>query len=232
MTTKTISEQQLSAYFDGELSPAERAEVEQWLAREAEAEDAVAASAGPSGRAVLAELGLMRDALGASLNAEAARVPEARFEQIWDEIDRALDRDTAAHQPAAPSPSFWTRAFGLLRPVWVPVAATAGVAAVLLAVVKGGAVPTDTTGTNTAELVASKPEPLPAVAPTPAPAPALVAAAEVEPSFPEPDMREADIERIEFSGKQGRIGTIEGKRGTTTVIWVSDEEPGAGERSL
>jgi anti-sigma factor RsiW len=219
MTTRTISEQQLSAYFDGELSPAERAEVEQWLARDA---------AAPSGRAVLAELGLMRDALGASLSAEAARVPEARFEQIWDEIDRALDRDTAAHQPAAPSPSLWTRALAMLRPVWVPVAATAGVAAVLIAVVNGGAVPTDPSATNTAELVASKPEPQPAVIP----APVLVAAAEVEPTFPEPDMREADIERIEFSGKQGRIGTIEGKGGTTTVIWVSDEDDGASERSL
>lgn len=228
MTTKTISEQQLSAYFDGELSPAERAEVEQWLAREAD--DAQSAAA-PSGRAVLAELGLMRDALGASLNAEAARVPEARFEQIWDEIDRALDRDTAAHQPATPSPSFWTRAVGLLRPMWVPVAATAGVAAVLLAVVRGGAVPTDAATTNTAELVASKADPLPTVAPAPA-TPGLVAAAEAEPVFPEPDMREADIERIEFSGKQGRIGTIEGKRGTTTVIWVSDEDPGTGQRSL
>lgn len=231
MTTKTISEQQLSAYFDGELSAAERAEVEQWLASEAEDADHAAPGARPSGRAVLAELGLMRDALGASLNAEAARVPEARFEQIWDEIDRTLDRDTAAHQPATPSPSFWTRALGLLRPVWVPVAATAGVAAVLLAVVTGGAVPTDTAPTNTAELVASKAEPQPAVAPAPT-TPGLVAAAETEPSFPEPDMREADIERIEFSGKQGRIGTIEGKRGTTTVIWVSDEEPGTGQRSL
>lgn len=226
MTTKTISEQQLSAYFDGELSPAEHAEVEQWLAQEDAAEATPGAKS--SGRAVLAELGLMRGALAASLNAEAARVPEARFEQIWDEIDRTLDRDTAAHQPAVASPSLWARALGLLRPVWVPVAATAGVAAVLLAVVQGGAVPTDAAGTNTAELVASKPAPLPAVAP----APVIVAAAEAEPAFPEPDMREADIERIEFSGKQGRIGTIEGKRGTTTVIWVSDEEPGAGERSL
>lgn len=228
MTTKTISEQQLSAYFDGELSPAERTEVEQWLAREA---DGAHGAAAPSGRAVLAELGLMRDALGASLTAEAARVPEARFEQIWDEIDRALDRDTAAHQPATPSPSFWARAVGLLRPMWVPVAATAGVAAVLLAVIRGGAVPTDAATTNTAELVASKSDPLPLVAPAPA-TPGLVAAAEAEPVFPEPDMREADIERIEFSGKQGRIGTIEGKRGTTTVIWVSDEDPGTGQRSL
>ncbi len=229
MTTRTISEQQLSAYFDGELSPAERAEVEQWLAHDTGAASAgTSGPSGPSGRAVLAEFGLMRDALGASLNAEAARVPEARFEQIWDEIDRALDRDTAAHQPAAPNPSLWARALGMLRPVWIPVAATAGVAAVLIAVVNGGVVPTGETNTNTAELVASKPEPLPAVAP----APVHVAAAEAEPLFPEPDMREAEIERIEFSGKQGRIGTIEGKRGTTTVIWVSDEDAGAGERSL
>ncbi len=216
MTTRTISEQQLSAYFDGELEPAERAEVEQWLARDA---------AGPRGKALLGELGLMRDALGASLNAEAARVPEARFEQIWDEIDRALDRETAAHQPAAPSPSLWARALGMIRPVWMPVAATAGVTAVLVAVVSSGAVTTSEPDANTPEVAASKP------APTVAPAPVLAVAPE-EPAFPEPEMREAEIERIEFSGKQGRIGTIEGKRGTTTVIWVSDEDAGPGERSL
>ncbi len=184
MTTRTISEQQLSAYFDGELEPAERAEVEQWLARDA---------AGPRGKALLGELGLMRDALGASLNAEAARVPEARFEQIWDEIDRALDRETAAHQPAAPSPSLWARALGMIRPVWMPVAATAGVTAVLVAVVSSGAVTTSEPDANTPEVAASKP------APTVAPAPVLAGAPE-GPAFPEPERRGAGVERIEFSG--------------------------------
>ncbi len=204
-----VTEEQLSAYFDGELDPSERAQVEQWLARDA------------AGRATLAELGVMRGAITVSLDAEAAKVPAARFEQIWDEIDRALDRETAAHLPAAPVPSLWARMLGILRPAWVPVAAVAGVAAVAIVFVSGGAV----TPTNTPELAASNP--VPTVA---APAPAL--AQDAEAVFPLPEMYEAEIERIEFGGKNGRIGTIEGKRGTTTVIWVSDEDAAPGQRSL
>lgn len=204
-----VTEEQLSAYFDGELDPAERAEVEQWLARDV------------AGRATLAELGVMRDAITVSLDAEAAKVPAARFEQIWDEIDRALDRETAAHQPAAAVPSLWTRMLGVLRPAWLPVAAVAGVAAVAIVFVSGGAV----TPTNSPEVAASKPTPT-------IPAPALAAVPEAEAVFPAPDMHEAEIERIEFGGKNGRIGTIEGKRGTTTVIWVSDEDAAPGQRSL
>jgi anti-sigma factor RsiW len=218
--SNSIPEEKLSAYFDGELEPAERQEVEQWLARD------------PAGQATLAELGMMRQALDASLAAEAAKVPQARFEQIWDEIDRTLDRETAAHMPAVAAPSLWTRMLNVLRPAWAPVAAVAGVAAVLIVVVSSGAVTTADTA-NTDEIAASKPAPT--VAPEGAPvitSPALAVAPEPEQNFPAPDMHEAEIERIEFGGKNGRIGTIEGKRGTTTVIWVSDEDAGPGQRSL
>ncbi len=223
--SKTISEEQLSAYFDGELGPEERAEVEQWLARDA------------AGRATLAELGVMRDAIGASLAAEAAKVPQARFEQIWDEIDRTLDRETAAHQPAAPMPSLWTRMLGVLRPVWAPAVAVAGVAAVLIAVVSNNPVSNNPAGNNLASNNPAAPANSPdSAASKPAQpvleAPAIAVVPEVEAAFPAPDMHEAEIERIEFGGRNGRIGTIEGKRGTTTVIWVSDEDAGPGKRSL
>ncbi len=214
----SIPEEKLSAYFDGELEPAERQEVEQWLTRDA------------ASHATLTELGVMRQAIDASLAAEAAKVPQARFEQIWDEIDRTLDRETAAHMPAVAVPSLWARMLGVLRPAWVPVAAVGGVAAVLIVVVSSGAV----TPANTDAVVASKPtltEPVVTVAPV-VTSPALAVAPDPEPSFPAPDMHEAEIERIEFGGKNGRIGTIEGKRGTTTVIWVSDEDAGPGQRSL
>jgi len=213
-----IPEEKLSAYFDGELEPAERQEVEQWLTRDA------------ASHATLTELGMMRQAIDASLAAEAAKVPQARFEQIWDEIDRTLDRETAAHMPTVAAPSLWARMFGVLRPAWVPVAAVGGVAAVLIVVVSSGAV----TPANTDAVVASKP----ALTTPSAPValvdtnPALAVAPDPESSFPAPDMHEAEIERIEFGGKNGRIGTIEGKRGTTTVIWVSDEDVGPGQRSL
>ncbi|MBK7823910.1 zf-HC2 domain-containing protein [Nannocystis sp.] len=214
MTTrlaKTVNEEQLSAYFDGELDPGERAEVEQWLKRDA------------AGRATIVELGVMREAIVVSLEAAAAKVQGARFEQIWDEIDRALDRETAAHPPATAVPSFWSRVFGVLRPAWAPVAAVTGVAVVAIVFVSDGAV----TPTNSPEVVVSKPTTSAPIRAQPEPA-----EPEVEAVFPEPDMYEAEIERIEFGGKNGRIGTIEGKRGTTTVIWVSDEDATPGQRSL
>jgi anti-sigma factor RsiW len=207
----TGTEEQLSAYIDGELSPAERAEVDQWLARDAQA------------RALVAEFGLLRGAVEAGLEAEAAKVPEARFEQIWDEIDRALDRETAAHTSTPPAPSLWARMLGVLRPVWVPVAATAAVAAVVVGVVGSGAI-TRTSGPTDAPAVASNAA---AAAPVLPDIPAVAA----EPVIPAPSIGEAEIERIEFGSKAGRIGTIEGKRGTTTVIWISEDEPPAG-RSL
>jgi anti-sigma factor RsiW len=215
MTTrlaKTVNEEQLSAYFDGELEAGERAEVELWLGRDA------------AGRATLAELGVMREAILVSFDAAAAKVPPARFEQIWDEIDRALDRETAAHAPAAVVPSLWSRVFGVLRPAWAPVAALGGVAAIAVVFVSGGAV----TSTNRADVVASEPPPMTHVPP----AGRELVVPDVEAVFPAPDMYEAEIERIEFGGKNGRIGTIEGKRGTTTVIWVSDDDAAPSQRSL
>ena len=51
--------------------------------------------------------------------------------------------------------------------------------------------------------------------------------------FPEPESNEAEIEKIEFGGRSGTISHIQGSRGTTTVIWVQeDEEPVDSERSL
>lgn len=207
----TGTEEQLSAYIDGELGPEERAEVEQWLARDAQA------------RALVAEFGVLRGAVTAGLDAEAAKVPEARFEQLWDEIDRALDRETAAHASTPPAPSLWARMLGVLRPVWVPVAATAGVAAVVVGIVGSGAI-NRTEGPGSAPVVASND----VVA-----APVLADSRPVDeaPVVPAPALGEAEIERIEFGGKAGRIGTIEAKRGTTTVIWISEDEPPAG-RSL
>jgi len=208
----TGTEEQLSAYIDGELSPAERAEVDQWLARDAQA------------RALVAEFGVLRGAVTAGLEAEAAKVPEARFEQIWDEIDRALDRETAAHPSTQPAPSLWSRMLGVLRPVWVPVAATAAVAAVVVGIVGSGAI-TRSSGPADQPAVASNEV---------APAAVLAdskAIVDVDPIVPAPALGEAEIERIEFGGKAGRIGTIEAKRGTTTVIWISEDEPPVG-RSL
>ncbi len=218
-------EAQLSAYLDNELEPQARADVESMLASDAML------------RAQLGELALMRDAVVASFDAVAANVPQARFEQIWDEIDRQLDRETAARLAVADAPSLWQRLVALVRPVWVPVAATGGVAAVLVVAITAAPDPNAANlGDVQAAPVATVSPPNPAIIPVPAPPqplsePKLIADPTVR-EFPAPALYEAEIERIEFSGRSGRIGTIEGKRGTTTVIWVSDDEPTPGERSL
>lgn len=218
MTELTATqEQRLHAYLDGELSAAERAEVEQLLARDAKA------------RAYVDGLRLLQGAFVAGLEAEAAKVPEARFEQIWDEIDRALDRDLRQQKAPTPPPSLWARLGAALRPRLVPLAAAAGVAAVAL--VMWGSLGQGPAPANNGPMVASNPEPAQPVladtsipAATPADEPAL--------ELPEPNGGPAQIKRIEWSGKAGRISEIEGKRTTTTVIWISDEAPGSSERSL
>jgi len=214
----TGTEEQLSAYIDGELGPDERAEVDQWLARD------------PQARALVAEFGLLRGAVTAGFEAEAAKVPEARFEQIWDEIDRALDRETAIHPSTQPTPSLWTRMLGVLRPVWVPVAATAAVAGIVVGIVGSGAI-TRTDGPATQPALASNEATSAPVLADSKPVVHVEPVEPVEPVVPAPSLGEAEIERIEFGSKAGRIGTIEGKRGTTTVIWISEDEPPAG-RSL
>ena len=50
--------------------------------------------------------------------------------------------------------------------------------------------------------------------------------------LPEPGGGPALIQRIQWSGKSGRISEIEGKRSTTTVIWISDDDEKSSERSL
>lgn len=212
-----LDEQRLHAFLDGELSPADRAEVEQLLARDARA------------RAYVDGLRLISRAVVASSDDEAARVPEARFEQIWDEIERTLDRDQRLQKAPAAAPSLWERLRGALRPLLVPTVAVAGVAAVAVVVVSsldpGGGTPT----ANNEPVVASKSQ-----APEAVPEDRPLAAVRDEPAveLPEHTGGPAHIKRIEWSGKAGRISEIEGKRATTTVIWISDEEPGPSERPL
>ena len=67
------------------------------------------------------------------------------------------------------------------------------------------------------------------------PSPALAVAPEPTPDaemFPQPEPGEAEIRRIEFGGRSGTISRVQGSRGTTTVIWVNDQDPIDSERSL
>jgi anti-sigma factor RsiW len=75
-----IAEEQIHAYFDGELHGSDRARVE----------DALAAD--PALRRRLDDLALLHDAVVASLDAAARAVPESRFEAMWPAIEEAAGR--------------------------------------------------------------------------------------------------------------------------------------------
>lgn len=238
---------ELQAYLDGELSPEARSAVEARL----EGDPALAARLDAVGD----DFGVISALVTRELEQQAESVHQARFEQIWDAVERELDRDLAQSASSAPASAGevggWAKWSGWLRSARVPLGLTAaGAAAAVVALVMSGPAGTVATGPNAERAAEPAGDHAPATAPT-APttddAPATqIADAEAatavedggrEGSFPEPlpapESNEADVERIEFGGASGRISKIEGVRGTTTVIWIEeDEEPIDNERSL
>jgi negative regulator of sigma E activity len=245
-TRANLSEldEQLSAYFDDELDEAARASIEAQLEQD------------PEIAARLADLLFMRTMVVGDLEHQAERVPEARFEQLWDSFENTLERESRLQEAAEAPPKWWERLREWARPVRVPLAAAAAVGALAFVIARSVGAPSDDAEAelvaNTQDEAASDGEsdesksPAPtikrgapgepgpaktndqiAVAPSPAP---VAPDAEV---FPQPEPGEAEIRRIEFGGQMGTISQIEGTRGTTTVIWVTeDEDPVDSERSL
>ncbi len=236
--TSGVSREELARHFDGELTGAEAHEL------------AAQIDADPELQAELAQLGIIRGLVSETLMAKAEAVPQARFEQMWDEIDRTLDREAKAVAASQAEPaSFWSRMMEALRPVRWPLAGAAAAAAVALVVFSGGD-DTGPAGANKPDAVASAPQPgataptpdgatpppAPAVAPkAPAAAPPagdmMAQAPDPEPvdDMPKPKKVEAEIHGVEFSGHTGRIS----KTGTVTVLYLEEEaEPKDSERSL
>ena len=225
------AESRLAAYHDGELESASRKAFEDELAHMAQSMDA-------SEPAMLEQWSLMGELVRGALEQEAEALPSARFEQLWDEFDRSLARESRLQEAANTAPSFGERLKAWFRPAALPMGLAAAAAVALLVVKPGG------------DGASSAPEP-PAVAQAPTEA-SLPDASPAEPAtqlgpalaqkdtpaeepqfFPQPESNDAEIEKIEFGGRSGTISHIQGSRGTTTVIWVhEDEEPVDSERSL
>lgn len=232
-------EAQLSAYFDGELEDGTRDQIEARLASDEEL------------AARLSDLSFMREMVVGDLEAQANRVPEARFEQIWDNFEQTLERESRLQEAAEDPPSVWVRLQAWLKPLRVPIGAVAAAGALVVVFTRFAGTPGDDPGSedavasNTQEDNASDAQPEPSAA-EPAPQPSQPAAdgaiavapeppsPESEPEmFPQPEPGEAEIRRIEFAGASGTISQLQGTRGTTTVIWVTeDEAPVDSERSL
>jgi anti-sigma factor RsiW len=233
--TSGVSRDELALHFDGELTGAEAHEL------------AAQIDADPELRDELAQLGIVRGLVRETLERKAAEVPQARFEQIWDEIDRQLDRESVS---APAGGSIWSRLWAALRPARMPLAAAAAAAAVTLVVVSmtGDDGPNEASpGANNPGAVASAQEPGadPKAAPNPLPAGDRLAQAPSPQPVPSPDASdledqaaedlpkpmkvEAEIHGVEFSGQTGRIS----KTGTVTVLYLEEEaQPKDTERSL
>ena len=229
--TSGVSREELALHFDGEITGAEAHEL------------AAQIDADPELRDELAQLGMVQGLVQETLKRKAAQIPAARFEQIWDEIDRQLDMEAAATRPTAGS--FWSRMWEAIRPARFPLAAAAAAAAVTLFVVSSGDSDKDVLPTENnpgavasveepaAEPSATESEPKPlalpagdrmAVAPTPAPPDVST-----ETDLPKPKKVEAEIHGVEFSGHTGRISNT----GTVTVLYLEEEaQPKDTERSL
>lgn len=239
--------EQLCAYFDGELEGSMRALVEAELERDGEL------------AAKLADLSFVRELVVGDLERQSERVPEARFEQIWDNFEQTLERESRLQEAAEQPPTVWERLFAWARPLRMPIAAVGAAGLLVFVFARSAGAPSEqedpTVVANTQAEPASEAEPSasqargshlgPHLGPplgrpmAPNPEPDRVAIAP-EPSppvdpemFPQPEPGEAEIRRIEFGGQAGTISQVEGARGTTTVIWVTDDEaPADSERSL
>lgn len=203
----------LQAFFDGELEGADADRVAEMVDRD------------PALRQHLDQMGLMRDLVGRSMEMRAVEVPRARFEQIWDEIDRTISQDAA--RPAE-VPSIWQRVWSAVRPFRVPALAAAAAAAVAVIALQGPQQAPVNQEPGIASVPRSaQPEPreakgIPSPASTPQPA--------IAEPFPSPRAADAEIHGIEFGGKQGRISHT----GVVTVLYVEEDDsaPQKSERSL
>jgi len=234
-----ISDEALAAYFDGEASDDEASAIREVIDND------------PELAAELEQLGVMAELTAASLQEAAADVPQARFEQIWDQIDRAIDEDERKAVPTAPPAGLWDRLKAAFAPVKWPVAAAAAAAVVTVFVMRtggneGASDPMADRGANKAPGISSMPETAddgsskdnaptpPKVSPAPdnrlaermpAPEPADAVA---QPLAPVPQDSKVELHEIEGMGNDVRISN-----GTVTVLYVEEDiEDGSSERSL
>lgn len=223
--TSDVSREHLQLYFDGELTGAEAHE----LAAQIEAD--------PELSTELRQLGILRDLIAEGLMRKAAEVPQARFEQLWDEIDRAIDRQEREGSGEPHHTSIWSRVLAALRPLRIPIVATAAAAALALVVVNAMGDEDPENKVSDAPSIAHEQEgSAPSEAPAEPPSKIASSAPKAEPSelepalaFPEPKPSEADIHRVDFGGRNGRIS----QTGTVTVLFVEEDEgPKDSERSL
>jgi anti-sigma factor RsiW len=224
-----VSMEDLQLYYDGELPGAEAQE----LANRIEAD--------PDLKAELERMSFFRDLVSAGLEERAAQIPEARFEQIWDEVERSAIELDAQKRGLVEPISFWSRVSTMTRPLWIPLGAAGLAAAVTLMAVRG-IQPLDheqdsgTVASESAQSPTDREEATPRVVPDSG----ALAQAESMPSgsgdlgkesasLPPPTLGHAEVKGVDFAGGRGQIN----QSGTVTVFIVEEVvEQEQSERSL
>lgn len=215
-----VSREDLALYFDGELTGAEAHELQ------------VQIDADPELRAELDQLGALHGLVAEGLTQSSEEVPQARFEQLWDEIDRGIAREKAVAQ--AEHESIWNRLWTALKPMRLPAAVAAAAGALVVAMQVSDEDPNNDDRVASVQEPPASPTVAPALAPpkTPVNPPTQIAVAPVPPeapaALPPPKQAEAEIHSVEFEGN-GQIGRF----GTVTVLYVEEPlTPKDSERSL
>jgi len=199
----------LMQYADGELDPAERAELDAELER-----DPVAAT---KVRALVESTELVRSHLEL-----AADDVEPRLSRMWAEIEKGIARDAppvavTSRPPPQVSPGMWariTRWVDTYRGHVLTGALSAGAVAAIALVLRPSAGPDDRR-----PVVAEGSGSIPTVRTQPVPPMPPIADPMILTGSP------AEVESLEVLGGTGTVFTIEGEDGEqTTVIWVTPDD--------
>ncbi|HTL34604.1 MAG TPA: hypothetical protein VL326_15860 [Kofleriaceae bacterium] len=174
---------------DGELDETETRELEETLARD------------PVARGKLDSIGELGEIVRGHLELSADAVPQKKFDALWREIDKGIERERkespAAAKDAAPaSPGFLRRLgrwFDAYRGHIITGAVSAGAVAMLALVLRGG----------TDKPITTKGQPI-----------------DTMPVVHQP----AEIQSLDTPGGTGTVFNLEDEDGDTTVIWVTPDD--------
>ncbi len=197
--TTSHNDEDLHLFVDGELPGAQMDEV------------AAMVAADPLLSARVALLRFSAQAVNASVEATGMTVPQARFEQVWDEIERTIDRPGATQSVVShtSTPRRWWRV------AWVPLGLVAAAAVMVMVVGRGR--------DASPSVVAQSTSP-PAVIDT---APVATSGTPHE-LFKDPVHGKVDIHEMDVAGRAAQFSA-----GVATVLYIEEEsEPQPQEHEL
>lgn len=180
----------LMSLADGEVDERETRELEAELARD------------PAARQKLDAIGEVGELVRGHLELSADAVPQKKFDSLWREIDKGIDRaaEKAPAKEAVSAPSFMRRVgrwFESYRGHIITGMASAGAVAALALILRSPSSESGGGGLATKDV---RVEEMPVV------------------------HRPAEIEALDTPGGTGTVFNLEDEDGGTTVIWVTPED--------